>query len=73
MEKKLNGKEIAKILDESYSGIETLKYQKRYENGDNQKKMIDWVLGNFNTSYGIARRIVIFANNFSEWFGYYSN
>lgn len=73
MEKKLNGKEIARILDSSFCGIETLRYIRRFENGDNRKKNINWILNNFNTTYGIASRLVDFANNYTDWFGYYHN
>ena len=33
--------------------------------------MIEWVMGNFDTTYGIARRLVIHANTYSSWTGYY--
>lgn len=69
---RLSGQEIARILDDCYCGIDTLKYTIRYKNGDNRLKKIRWVLANFHTTYGIARRIVIHANNFSAWYGYYS-
>ena len=70
-EKRLTGKEISKILDESFCGIETIQYARRFENGDNRRKMIEWVMGNFDTTYGIARRLVIHANTYSSWTGYY--
>lgn len=66
---KLNGKEIAKILDECYRGIDTL----RVRNSVDLSKKIKWVLDNFNTTYFVARRIVKYANNFSSWYGYYYN
>jgi len=71
--KRLNGREIAGILDSSFNGIDTLRYKRRYENGDNRKKMINWVLNNFNTSYDVASRLVKYANNYPEWYGYYKN
>lgn len=71
-DKKLSGKEIARILDESYCGINTIKYRKRWENGDNRKRYIKWILNNFPTTYGVAERLVEYVNNYSEWYGYYA-
>ena len=59
--------EIIEILENSYSGIETLRYHRRYENGDNKLKNIHWLMDNFDCSYGIAKRLVERANNFSDW------
>lgn len=58
----MNAKEIRDVLENSYSGMDTLAYGKRYENGDNKSKTIKWVMGNFNCTYACAWRLVSIAN-----------
>lgn len=59
----MNGKEILEQLEIGWNGLETLRYSRRYDiNGDNKLKKIHWVLGNFDCTYGIAKRLVEKAN-----------
>ena len=62
--KKLNGKQIIEALEESYNGLDTVRYERRWENGDNRAKKIHWLMDNFGCSWGIANRIVGKANGY---------
>ena len=64
----MKGKEILEYLKNNYTGLDTLRYNKRYEglNVDNKKKNIHWLMFNFSCSYGVALRLVNYANNFSD-------
>lgn len=63
----MKGKKIIEILESTYSGIDTLRYRKRYENGDNRIKNIHWLMDNFGCSYGVGARLVDRANNYPDW------
>lgn len=60
----MTGKEIIKELEENFNGLDTVKYKKRWENGDNRAKYIHWLMDMFNCSYGVAYRIVGKANGY---------
>lgn len=60
----MTGKEIIKELEENYNGLETVRYSKRYDNGDNRAKNIHWLMDTFGCSWGVANRIVAKANGY---------
>lgn len=60
--------EIIEQLDNNYCGMDTLKYDVRYRNGDNRLKRIHWLMYEFECSYGVAARLVDRCNNgYSTW------
>lgn len=54
----MNGREILELLNQDYCGLDSVRYVKRYHNGDNKLKCIHWLMRNFDCSYGVARRLV---------------